>query len=127
MLPDLGGAPLFHPLRGDYVEKKGQVLNLSEYLDYFEPLGSALSRQPDGAGRGDFSAMIHEAMAPGADSSFPVLPCGLEFLPGAADESPRRDGESPRRDGESRPRDGENGMPVWGDLLLLEILRRHAA
>lgn len=61
----------------------------------------------DGAGRGDFSAMIHEAMAPGADSPFPVLPCGLEFL------------------GDVQTRDGEEGMPVWGDLLLLEILRLH--
>src|SRR5215212_4551405 len=42
--------PVFRELRGEYVEKKGQVLNLKEYLDYFEPLGSALSRQPDGAG-----------------------------------------------------------------------------
>lgn len=44
------GEPMFHELRGEYVEKRGQVLNLTEYLDYFEPLGSALSRQPDGAG-----------------------------------------------------------------------------
>jgi len=66
---------------------------------------AALFAAWDGAGRGDFSAMIHEAMAPGADSPFPVLPCGLEFLGQAAD--------------------GEEGMPVWGDLLLLEILRLH--
>lgn len=72
---------------------------------------AALFAAWDGAGRGDFSAMIHEAMAPGAESPFPVLPCGLEFLPGAA------------RDPDAR--DGEEGMPVWGDLLLLEILRLH--
>lgn len=49
-MSDAGDGPVFHELRGEYVEKKGQVLNLTEYLDYFEPLGSALSRQPDGAG-----------------------------------------------------------------------------
>ncbi|HKO56138.1 MAG TPA: hypothetical protein VJ276_09685 [Thermoanaerobaculia bacterium] len=49
-MSDAADAPPFRELRGEYVEKKGQVLNLSEYLDYFEPLGSALSRQPDGAG-----------------------------------------------------------------------------
>jgi hypothetical protein len=40
----------FRELRGDYVENRGQSLNLGEYLDYFEPLGSALSRLPDGRG-----------------------------------------------------------------------------
>lgn len=40
----------FRELRGDYVENTGQALNLVEYLDYFEPLGSALSRLPDGRG-----------------------------------------------------------------------------
>lgn len=40
----------FRELRGDYVENTGQALNLVEYLDYFEPLGSALSRLPDGHG-----------------------------------------------------------------------------
>jgi hypothetical protein len=40
----------FHELRGDYVEKEGQQINLPGYLDYFEPLGSALSRLPDGSG-----------------------------------------------------------------------------
>ncbi len=41
---------LFHELRGDYVANSGQTINLREYLDYFEPLGSALSRLPDGTG-----------------------------------------------------------------------------
>jgi hypothetical protein len=40
----------FHELRGDYVENAGQQINLQGYLDYFEPLGSALSRLPDGTG-----------------------------------------------------------------------------
>lgn len=40
----------FRELRGDYVENVGQVVAPREYLDYLEPLGSALSRQPDGAG-----------------------------------------------------------------------------
>lgn len=40
----------FRELHGDYVENAGQTINLREYLDYFEPLGSALSRLPDGAG-----------------------------------------------------------------------------
>jgi len=40
----------FHELHGDYVANTGQTINLREYLDYFEPLGSALSRLPDGSG-----------------------------------------------------------------------------
>lgn len=40
----------FHELRGDYVENTGQVVTPREYLDYLEPLGSALSRRPDGEG-----------------------------------------------------------------------------
>ncbi|HYC62010.1 MAG TPA: hypothetical protein VEK79_20835 [Thermoanaerobaculia bacterium] len=40
----------FRELHGDYVANQGQVINLREYLDYFEPLGSALSRLPDGTG-----------------------------------------------------------------------------
>src|SRR5687767_7497105 len=40
----------FHELRGDYVENVGQVVAPREYLDYLEPLGSALSRRPDGVG-----------------------------------------------------------------------------
>ncbi|HEV7237668.1 MAG TPA: hypothetical protein VGQ36_00385 [Thermoanaerobaculia bacterium] len=40
----------FRELHGEYVENAGQVLNLREYLDYFEPLGSALSRLPNGTG-----------------------------------------------------------------------------
>ena len=43
------GAP-FRELRGDYVDHAGQQINLQGYLDYFEPLGSSLSRLPDGAG-----------------------------------------------------------------------------
>ncbi|HYC93332.1 MAG TPA: hypothetical protein VEO54_29265 [Thermoanaerobaculia bacterium] len=43
-------ADLFRKLHGDYVENAGQELSLREYLDYFEPLGSALARLPDGAG-----------------------------------------------------------------------------
>lgn len=48
--PNDDAGPPFHELRGDYVENAGQVINLREYLDYFEPLGSALSRLPDGTG-----------------------------------------------------------------------------
>lgn len=40
----------FHELHGDYVANTGQTISLREYLDYFEPLGSALSRLPDGTG-----------------------------------------------------------------------------
>lgn len=40
----------FGELHGEYVENAGQVMNLREYLDYFEPLGSALSRLPNGTG-----------------------------------------------------------------------------
>lgn len=41
----------FRELRGDYDEaQKGQVIEPNDYLDYFEPLGSALSRLADGAG-----------------------------------------------------------------------------
>jgi hypothetical protein len=40
----------FRELRGDYVENTGQVVTPREYLDYLEPLGSALSRRPDGEG-----------------------------------------------------------------------------
>ena len=43
-------AEIFRELQGDYVENAGQQINLREYLDYFEPLGSALARLPDGAG-----------------------------------------------------------------------------
>jgi hypothetical protein len=43
-------AEIFRELHGDYVENAGQQLSLREYLDYFEPLGSALARLPDGAG-----------------------------------------------------------------------------
>lgn len=49
--PPLGGTtPRFHELRGDYVDGAGQVITPREFLDYFEPLGSALSRLADGAG-----------------------------------------------------------------------------
>lgn len=40
----------FRELRGDYVANTGQSISLQEYLDYFEPLGTALSRLPDGSG-----------------------------------------------------------------------------
>jgi hypothetical protein len=40
----------FRELRGDYVANAGQTISLREYLDYFEPLGSSLSRLPDGVG-----------------------------------------------------------------------------
>lgn len=41
----------FRALHGEYVENSGQVLDdLRGYLDYFEPLGSALARLPDGVG-----------------------------------------------------------------------------
>src|SRR5688572_7905524 len=54
MLPDAdvraNGTPLFRELRGEYVDDAGQVVTLREYLDFFEPLGTALSRLPDGAG-----------------------------------------------------------------------------
>ncbi len=50
--PDLSrdGTPLFRELRGEYVDGAGQVVNLREYLDFFEPLGTALTRLPDGTG-----------------------------------------------------------------------------
>ncbi|HYH09814.1 MAG TPA: hypothetical protein VEK11_22385 [Thermoanaerobaculia bacterium] len=41
---------VFRELRGDYVANVGQVVTPREYLDYLEPLGSALSRRPDGVG-----------------------------------------------------------------------------
>ena len=67
-------------------------------------LASALFAAWDGVGRGDFAPMIRESMMPGTEIRFPVLPCGIEFMQGE---------------------DGEDGLPVWGDLLLLEILERH--
>lgn len=73
-------------------------------------LAAVLFAAWDGAGRGDFAGMIREALRPGADPQFPVLPCGIEFLPGPDDGTAR---------------DGDDGLPVWGDLLLLELLRRH--
>lgn len=86
------------------------------YYQFKDGLGGVLVRQVmrlaahlfaawDGAGRGDFASMIREAMKSGTDLQFPVLPCGIEFLEGASED---------------------DGLPVWGDLLLLEILRRHA-
>jgi len=69
-------------------------------------LASALFAAWDGAGRGDFAPMIRESRMPGTESRFPVLPCGIEFLHG-------------------NPEDADDGLPVWGDLLLLEILERH--
>lgn len=98
------------------------VGNAEFYYSYMDGLGSVLVRQCmrlasalfaawDGVGRGDFGSMIRESMIPGAESRFPVLPCGLEFLHPSTDDTPVRD--------------AEEGMPVWGDLLLLEILRRH--
>lgn len=48
--PPGGTTPRFHELRGDYVDGAGQVIAPREFLDYFEPLGSALSRLPDGVG-----------------------------------------------------------------------------
>jgi hypothetical protein len=74
-------------------------------------LAAVLFAAWDSAGRGDFAGMIREAMRTGADSQFPVLPCGIEFLGDPADDTAR---------------DGDDGLPVWGDLLLLELLRRHA-
>lgn len=90
------------------------VGNVEFYFSFMDGLGSLLVQHCmrmaaslfaawDRAGCGDFASMIREAMAPGTDFRFPVLPCGLEFL-----------------------RDGEEGLPVWGDLLLLEILKQHA-
>jgi len=87
--------------------------NVEFYFSFMDGLGSLLVRHCmrmaaslfsawDRAGCGDFGPMIRESMMPGTDLRFPVLPCGLEFL-----------------------RDGDDGMPVWGDLLLLEILRQH--
>jgi hypothetical protein len=73
-------------------------------------LAAVLFAAWDSAGRGDFAGMIREAMQPGAEPQFPVLPCGIEFLQDA---------------GEDGQRDADDGLPVWGDLLLLELLRRH--
>jgi hypothetical protein len=75
-------------------------------------LAAVLFAAWDGAGRGDFAGMIREAMRPGAEPQFPVLPCGIEFLPDPAQDP-------------DQPRDADDGLPVWGDLLLLELLRRH--
>ena len=91
------------------------VGNVEFYYIFMDGLGEKLIRQCmllasalfaawDSAGRGDFASMIRESMMPGTELRFPVLPCGLEFLHGD---------------------DGDEGLPVWGDLLLLEILRRH--
>ena len=87
--------------------------NVEFYFTFSGGLGSILVRQCmriaaalfaawDRAGCGDFAPMIRESMMPGTDLRFPVLPCGLQFL-----------------------YEGDEGLPVWGDLLLLEILRRH--
>jgi len=73
-------------------------------------LASALFAAWDGAGRGDFAPMIRESMMPGTELRFPVLPCGLEFLHDSSEDAQG---------------DDDNGLPVWGDLLLLEILKRH--
>jgi hypothetical protein len=78
-------------------------------------LAAALFAAWDGAGRGDFAPMIRESMMPGTELQFPVLPCGLEFLHDSSDDA---------QPGDDRV-DDDNGLPVWGDLLLLEILRRH--
>ncbi len=97
------------------------VGNVEFYYTFMDGLGSTLVKRCmrlaatlfaawDGAGRGDFAPMIRESMMPGTELRFPVLPCGLEFLQGLADGARV---------------DGEEGLPVWGDLLLLEILRRH--
>jgi hypothetical protein len=48
LTPSAGGP--FRELRGEYVEHAGQQIDPQEYLDFFEPLGSSLSRYPDGAG-----------------------------------------------------------------------------
>jgi hypothetical protein len=68
-------------------------------------LASTLFAAWDSAGRGDFAPMIRESRMPGAEARFPVLPCGIEFLSGSED--------------------ADDGLPVWGDLLLLEILGTH--
>lgn len=98
-----------------------QVGNAEFYYTFMDGLGAKLVLQCmrlaaalfaawDGVGRGDFAPMIRESMMPGTELRFPVLPCGLEFLPGGGDPAQS---------------DGDDGLPVWGDLLLLEILRRH--
>lgn len=69
-------------------------------------VAAALFAAWDSAGRGDFAPMVRESLMPGTELRFPVLPCGMEFLQGGGDGA-------------------EEGLPVWGDLLLLEILRRH--
>jgi hypothetical protein len=78
-------------------------------------LASALFAAWDGAGRGDFAPMIRESMMPGTELQFPVLPCGLEFLHDSSDDGAQGAGLG----------EVDDGLPVWGDLLLLEILRRH--
>lgn len=98
-----------------------QVGNAEFYYTFMDGLGSTLVRQCmrlaaalfaawDGASSGDFASMIRESMMPGTELRFPVLPCGLEFL---------QSGDV------LGGHEGEDGLPVWGDLLLLEILRRH--
>jgi hypothetical protein len=99
-----------------------RVGNAEFYYTFNDGLGAVLVRQCmrlaaalfatwDGTGRGDFAPMIRESLTPGTELRFPVLPCGLEFLHGGGSDGAQHD--------------GEEGMPVWGDLLLLEILRRH--
>jgi hypothetical protein len=89
--------------------------NVEFYFSFMDGLGSVLVRHCmriaaalfaawDRSGCGDFAPMIRESMMPGTELRFPVLPCGLEMLRGASED---------------------DGLPVWGDLLLLEILRRH--
>ncbi|HYC62009.1 MAG TPA: hypothetical protein VEK79_20830 [Thermoanaerobaculia bacterium] len=127
------------------------VGNVEFYYTFMDGLGSVLVKQCmrlaatlfaawDGAGRGDFAPMIRESMMPGTELRFPVLPCGIEFLQdrvprstsgtseflGGAAASPLRG--TPRYSEEPEvlsQRDADEGLPVWGDLLLLEILRRH--
>lgn len=99
-----------------------RIGNAEFYYTFMDGLGSVLVKQCmrlaatlfaawDVAGRGDFAPMIRESMMPGTELRFPVLPCGIEFLQSGSDDG--------------QPRDGDDGLPVWGDLLLLEILRRH--
>jgi hypothetical protein len=75
-------------------------------------LASTLFASWDNLGRGAFAAMVLEGVRdPHARGAFRVLPCGFAFPQGVDPQSV--DPTTLWRD----------GRPVWGDLLLLEILQ----
>jgi hypothetical protein len=74
-------------------------------------LAAALFAAWDDVDRGDFAAMVRDGIRdPNARGAFRVLPCGFAFPRGV--DPANLEPEMLWRD----------GLPVWGDLLLLEIL-----